>query len=254
MESQMAKLNITKTEQVSQENMDKAIASSKFEKVVSEVDTSVVEVHRTTIRDVKMFGKATVGFVVSEWDYINLKAPGEPKIIQGYHVARGGSVAVLTIIKTPKRRVFIGIKQLKTGVWKVIEETPAGMINEETGDVAGVAVSEIEEETGIKINKKDLTKLGSFYNSAGLLDEETTLYSFEIKKSEKALKAMLEKMYGLAEENEFISLFAIDENDENAIFATKDPKFIIAYSMWKSTKAVQEATKATKATKSANKE
>lgn len=62
-------------------------------------------------------------------------------------------------------------KQFRVPVGKWLEETPAGMIDEE-GHFVGVAAKELKEETGLLIEEKDLLKLGSFYPSPGGSDEE----------------------------------------------------------------------------------
>lgn len=61
-------------------------------------------------------------------------------------------------------------------IGKWIEEIPAGMIDED-GNFKGVAAKELEEETGIKIELKELVDLGSIFPSSGGCDEEIFLYA-----------------------------------------------------------------------------
>ena len=42
-----------------------------------------------------------------------------------------------------------------------------------------LAMKELEEETGLSIQKKELTFLGTIYPSPGACDEEISLYLFE---------------------------------------------------------------------------
>ncbi|MCI42441.1 nudix hydrolase 14 chloroplastic-like, partial [Trifolium medium] len=43
---------------------------------------------------------------------------------------------------------------------------PAGMLEDDKGDIVGTAVREVEEETGIKLNVEDMVDLTAFLDSS----------------------------------------------------------------------------------------
>lgn len=78
-------------------------------------------------------------------------------------------------------------KQYRVPVGQYMLECPAGMLDEE-GSFVGVAAKELNEETGITIEEKDLIPLGSIYPSPGGCDEEVVLFALELQLDKQKLK------------------------------------------------------------------
>lgn len=123
---------------------------------------------------------------------------GKPMQLPGSVFMRGGSVAMLMILRpkdaTDERWVIMTEQpRIPAGSLSFLE-IPAGMIDELTGDFKSAAKKEIEEETGLKINLDhllDMTELAlrgspnpenlkaAMYPSPGGSDEFIALYLWE---------------------------------------------------------------------------
>lgn len=102
--------------------------------------------------------------------------------VPGIVFMRGGSVGVLPVLideKTAEKYIVL-TEQARVPVGKAsFLEIPAGMLDE-NGDVVGVAVQEMAEETGISLKRSDLCSLGSYYTSPGAA---TSFYLYTTRRS-----------------------------------------------------------------------
>ena len=171
-----------------------------------------INLKNITIDKAHMFG-ANLGF-------LNFTVDAETKdgnFIPGISVIRGDSVFMLTILEEEEttKEWFVLTQQTRIPVAERIFEIPAGMIDEETGNISAVALKELVEEVGEELSPciEDLTLLrkGNTYTSPGLLDENAIMYLFRKKMPAKEIEKFNGKRSGLAEED--ISLMLIEESE-----------------------------------------
>ncbi|XP_006846892.2 nudix hydrolase 14, chloroplastic, partial [Amborella trichopoda] len=107
---------------------------------------------------------------------------------------------------------------VRVPVGRSILELPAGMLDDDNGDVVGTAVREVEEEVGIYLNKDDLVNLTAFLNpstgckvfpSPGGSDEEISLLMYRGKVKKEVIEAMQGKEIGLREHGELIKVHVV---------------------------------------------
>lgn len=119
--------------------------------------------------------------------------------VPGIVFMRGGSVGVLPVLideKTAEKYIVL-TEQARVPVGKAsFLEIPAGMLDE-NGDVVGVAVQEMAEETGISLKRSDLCSLGSYYTSPGGSDELLSLYYTEKSVSKDFLENLAGRLTGV---------------------------------------------------------
>jgi ADP-sugar diphosphatase len=116
------------------------------------------------------------------------------------------------------------------------EEIPAGMLDG-SGNFAGVAAKEIEEELGFKIKESELIDLSSFaghsrgaFTSPGGSDETTRFFAFIRKVSARELASITGRCTGLISEGEQITLKVVPLED---LWMIPDTKTITAYTLYK---------------------
>jgi ADP-sugar diphosphatase len=145
---------------------------------------------------------------------------------------RGGSVAVLVLIKTPSEVYSLVVHQacFPVGLSDFVS-IPAGMLDND-GNFAGVAAREIKEETGQIIEADNLVEMGFCYLSPGGSDEGLTVYLAQIEMSEEEVERLQKQTAGKLEEGELIVLEACKFEDLLNVAAT-DSKAHIAYALWK---------------------
>jgi ADP-sugar diphosphatase len=156
--------------------------------------------------------------------------------IHGITFARGGAVAILLVLNCEGKKYAVLTKQarLATGKYEFVE-VPAGMLDG-SGDFAGVAARELEEELGITINAKELTDLTKmagqkkgFFLSPGVCEETIRLLHKEITVTRSEMKEMEGRLGGLAEENEVITLTIMPLKK---IWRIPDAKTMLAYLLY----------------------
>ncbi|MDR3612885.1 MAG: NUDIX domain-containing protein [Candidatus Obscuribacterales bacterium] len=156
--------------------------------------------------------------------------------IHGITFARGGAVAILLVLNCKGKKYAVLTKQarLPTGKYQFVE-VPAGMLDG-SGDFAGVAAREIEEELGIKINASELIDLtemagqkSGFFLSPGVCEETVRLFYKELDVTPAEMKAMEGRLGGLAEEHEVITL-AIEPLEK--LWRVPDAKTMLAYLLY----------------------
>lgn len=122
------------------------------------------------------------------------KRTGKP--VAGVVFLRGGAVAIHLELECDGEVYVAVTRQMRLPTGDDREEIPAGMIDA-SDNIAGVAVKELEEETGVKIGKAaDLVSLGKFYPSQGGCDEHIHLYYKRATITRRQMSDILEKIHG----------------------------------------------------------
>lgn len=173
-----------------------------------------------SIRDVTVFANGKIGFMTIEAFLKNKRNRLERVIF-----LRGGSVAVLMILRprdSRNERYVILTEQPRIGACSTaFLEIPAGMLDEESGDVKGKAIQEIEEETGLVVRVEeliDMTALAleestpkeklhpAMYPSPANLDEYIPLLLWEKDLDRKEIEDLRGKLTGDRAKDELITL------------------------------------------------
>ncbi|CAL1148561.1 unnamed protein product [Cladocopium goreaui] len=166
---------------------------------------------RVTVQSVDMFGKK-VGFVKLKSEVYD--RDGDP--LAGICFLRGGSVAVLVILESESGKEYclqVRIDNVCT-VQPQYMALPAGMLDG-NGDFGGAMAREMEEETGIRCDAKNLLDMTALvygeefegmYPSVGACDEFIRLFLFRRRMRQEEILSLEGKLMGLREENEKIKL------------------------------------------------
>ena len=195
------------------ESMDALQSAPKMINWVSKLDQTQIEVRSITITDIDWFAAKPdpkkLGFVKVSVDSTD-KTTGK-KILSNIVFIRGDAVAILIIVKVKSARGRITeyvllCEQMRLPTGGRRREICAGMMDSE-GNIASVALKEIEEETGFKIqNASELISLGSMYPSQGGCDEEIHLYAWTTMITEEEFEEKLGRVFGNSLEGEEIKL------------------------------------------------
>ncbi len=126
-----------------------------------------------------------------------------------YALIRGPACVVVPICRnqaTGERR-FLMIRQRRIGHGGLSLEFPAGMLDKDLDDPAGVAAREFEEETGLQVDPAQLKPLWDrpLFSSPGLSDESIHFFAAEIEVEEEAWRKLEGGNAGHAEEGEYIT-------------------------------------------------
>jgi len=211
-------------------NVAVVTATNQFQNWLASIDDTKFTVNSIHLQSVDMFGPTKVGFIKLKCDATDTKGNRVPGIV----FMRGGSVAMLVVIN--KKYVVMTVQpRIPTGNFE-FTETPAGMLDG-SGNFAGVAAKEIEEELDLKIEASALVDLnavagitGGIFLSPGAVDETMHFYCTELTVSDDEMEAMNGKATGLIEEGEQISLKIILLED---LWKIADAKTIVAYTLYK---------------------
>ncbi|OHS98774.1 hydrolase, NUDIX family protein [Tritrichomonas foetus] len=177
-----------------------AIGTDLVKNWLAGLDDSL-EVKSLEIQSVDKFGSSRVGFV-------KIKAHVERNgtSIPGIVLLRGSAVAMLLIItdEQTNEQFTILTKQPRVPTGRILLELPAGMSDGE-GNLKGVAIKELEEECGIKVDASeliDLTELtydqsaNGVFTSGGLLDEYIKLFACKKTMKHEEILALEGKLGG----------------------------------------------------------
>jgi ADP-sugar diphosphatase len=190
-------------------DLEVAVNSSHFRDWLATVDPSEFYLRRVHFQSVDMFG-SKVGFIKFQC-YATHWQSG--KDVPGIVFARGGSVAILPVLRESGQDYTVITRQprLATGQ-EYFEEICAGMLDGD-GNVTGVAMKELREELGMEVNKDELLDMGAlaqvkggYYLSPGASPEAIHIFTFVRRVSRTALRAMEGKCTGATEEGEQIQL------------------------------------------------
>ncbi|XP_017231967.1 nudix hydrolase 14, chloroplastic isoform X2 [Daucus carota subsp. sativus] len=191
------------------------------------------------IQGVDMFGKR-VGFLKFKADIVDKETGSK---VPGIVFARGPAVAVLILLDSEGKTYAVLTEQVRVPVGKLILELPAGMLDDDNGDVVGTAVREVEEETGIQLNLEDMVDLTAFldpstgcavFPSPGGCDEEISLFLYRGNVSKETITQLQGKETGLREHGELIKVHVIPY--EKLWRSTADAKALMAIALYEMSK------------------
>ncbi|KAK4389385.1 Nudix hydrolase 14, chloroplastic, partial [Sesamum angolense] len=126
-----------------------AIESSLFKQWLKNIQTETgllangaMSLRQVLIQSVDMFG-SRVGFLKFKADVID-KETGQKNMnrFQALFFARGPAVAVLILLDSDGETYAVLTEQVRVPVGKLILELPAGMLDDDKGDIVGTAVRE----------------------------------------------------------------------------------------------------------------
>ncbi|ROV93499.1 hypothetical protein VSDG_06743 [Cytospora chrysosperma] len=176
--------------------------------------------------------------------------PNIPKNLPGIAFLRGGSVAMLMILRPKDSReeryvVLTEQPRLPAGSLQFLE-IPAGMLDEED-NFSGAAAKEIEEETGFKIPHAELVDMtalallnsshpeeglkSAMYPSPGGCDEYIALFLWEKELDRQEIEDLRGRLTGERTQDEMITLHIRDYEDlwrEGA----RDAKTLAAWALY----------------------
>lgn len=187
---------------IDDEKMTAVINSPKVKEWCNlQIDNGVVNTESVTIKDVKFFGPVAperVGFVVLEGKATEVST-GNP-VAATYAFVRGGSVAVFVRVSVITNRgvddYAIFTEQIRYPLGGKLQEICAGCVDEKTNNVKGVALTELEEELGIKVSVDDLTPLGSIIPSGGGTYETIDLFYLQVTLTEEEVGEKIARSFG----------------------------------------------------------
>lgn len=187
---------------ITPEKLSAAIASPKMKEWCDlQVDGGVVHTEKVTINDIKFFGPVAperVGFVALEGTATEVET-GD-KIMASYTFLRGGSVAIFVHVSVVRDRNVdhygLFTQQIRYPLGKHLCEICAGCVDTNTNNVAGVALTELQEELGITVNLEDLTPLGEIIPSGGGTYEVIELFYLSVTFTEEEVGEKISKSFG----------------------------------------------------------
>ncbi|KAI3522526.1 hypothetical protein L1887_00382 [Cichorium endivia] len=231
---------------VSESEFRLAIGSSLFEQWLKNIQSEKgllvdgsLSLKQVLIQGIDMFGKR-VGFLKFKADVID-KETGQK--VPGIVFARGPAVAVLILLESEGKTYTVLTEQVRVPVGRPILELPAGMLDDNVGDVVGTAIREVEEETGIQINLNDMVDLTSFLDpstgckvipSPGGCDEELNLFLYKGSVSADVIKQLQGKETGLREHGEMIKVHVVPY--ETLWRITPDAKVLMSIAIYEMAK------------------
>jgi len=196
------------------DSMDALQSAPKMINWISKLDQKQIEIRSITISDIDWFSAKPdpkrLGFVKVSVDATD-KTTGK-KILSNIVFIRGDAVSILIIVKVKsaaRGRItehVLMCEQMRLPTGGRRREICAGMMDSD-GNIASVALKEIEEETGFKIqNVSELISLGSMYPSQGGCDEEIHLYAWTTMITEQEFEEKMCRVFGNSLEGEEIKL------------------------------------------------
>ena len=156
-----------------------------------------------------MFGKR-IGFIMANAEVRD----AEGDMIPAGAFLRGDSVAVLVILRSEKNSLYAVVtEQYRLPIGKKMLEIPAGTF-EDSGSMAGLAASELEEELGLKIEMDQMNPLGpedGVAVSPGGSDERIYLFLLELDMPEAKIQEMQGRLAGNRDHGEKITVQIVRE-------------------------------------------
>jgi 8-oxo-dGTP pyrophosphatase MutT (NUDIX family) len=132
------------------------------------------------------------------------------RALPAYALIRGHAVVIITEVVNQDSgdKKFLMLRQRRIGHGGESLEFPAGMVDEDVADPLGVALKELQEETGLEADREQLFPLchRPLYSSAGLDDEAIYYYGCSLRLPADRFHALEGGETGKAEEHEYIRL------------------------------------------------
>lgn len=143
--------------------------------------------------------------------------------LPGICFLRGNAVTILVALHTEDGQVYsLLVDQPRVPVGNVsVLELPAGMLDDESQSITGIAVAEMREECGIEVHAHelvDLTQLAYGHDTAiapspGGCDETCRFLYLEKRVTNSELTAMRDRLQGLRDHGEFITLRVVEYDE-----------------------------------------
>jgi ADP-sugar diphosphatase len=110
---------------------------------------------------------------------------------------------------------FLMVNQRRIGNGQMSLEFPAGMLDEHSGDPTGVALKELEEETGLQLNSESIFLLHDklLYSSVGGSDEGIYYYGCTATVDNTTFLSFKNRLTGNRSEHEWITVELISRED-----------------------------------------
>lgn len=110
---------------------------------------------------------------------------------------------------------FLMVHQRRIGSGQMSLEFPAGMLDESSGDPTGVAIKELQEETGLQLSKESLFLLHDklLYSSVGGSDEGIYYYGCTVKVDNQTFLSFQNRLAGNRSDHEYITVELISRED-----------------------------------------
>ncbi|KAJ1854922.1 hypothetical protein GGF49_003698 [Coemansia sp. RSA 1853] len=204
-----------------------------------------IAVDKITVQSIDEFSSGKIGFLKFT---VSATHTAENKQLPGTVFLRGGSVAMLIILRTSvdeKRKhsfqdhSFVLLTEqprMAAPAFNMVE-IPAGMLDDHTGEFAGTAAREIQEETGLVFDSSeliDLTPRGDephgLFPSVGACDERIHFFACEKVVTDEQLEQLRGKLSGLRNDGELITLRLVKMCD--LWRETRDMKATTAMYLW----------------------
>lgn len=136
--------------------------------------------------------------------------PPEGGRLPGYLFLRGDACIVVPLLRnrdTGEER-YLMVRQRRIGHGHLSLEFPAGMVDSEVDDPAGVALNELREETGLEIGRDALKPLAArpLYSSPGGSDEAIHYFGCVVDLSDEDYRSFEGRIREHEEENERITV------------------------------------------------
>ncbi|XP_004515746.1 nudix hydrolase 14, chloroplastic-like [Cicer arietinum] len=218
-----------------------AIDSSLFKQWLHNLQTEngILANGRMTLKEVliqgvDMFGKR-IGFLKFKAEIIDKETGNK---VPGIVFARGPAVAVLILLESEGETYAVLTEQARVPMGRIILELPAGMLDDDQGDLVGTAVREVEEETGINLNVEDMIDLTAFldfstgctvFPSPGGCDEEISIFLYRGSVDKEIITHLQGKETGLREHGELIKVRVVPY--KNLWRTTADCKVLVAVAL-----------------------
>jgi ADP-sugar diphosphatase len=215
-------------------------------------------VRSVDIQAVDWFGRGKLGFVKLTAKIQNEATP-KPQTLPGAVFLRGGSVAMLMILRPSDSNserwvVMTDQPRIPAGSLR-FWEIPAGMIDDDTDDFSGTAAKEIKEETGLVVPRRELINLtelalagthidegleAAMYPSPGGCDEFIAIFLWEKVMDRQEIENMKGKLTGIRKQGERITVRILNYEDLWKVGA-RDAKTLAAWSLYEALKRAKNS-------------